>query len=155
MKLTIPNTFLAGYDFSSPEPNHSPQIKYDSGTKNHYCQLDSNTSFSPAIKKKYTQLTNKDHVWIRAQVDIFIPRENTDEPPLLVMTFSRREGLYGYNAIALPQDSIRKGEWLKLNYDYLTPDIRSAKDEFQCYMWYRGKKPVFIDNLKADVFVPK
>jgi hypothetical protein len=38
---------------------------------------------------------------------------------------------------------------------YLTPESPDPEDIIQVYVWYRGKKELYLDDLKIDLFEPK
>ena len=142
------------YDFEQPDTNRYQNYVADSLHGKAF-RLDESMGFSPEIRTTYSGLTNKDHAWIRAGVDIFIPEGYREELPLLVLTFERKEGAYGYRSYGIDTSIYKPGQWGKIQVDYLTPNIRSNDDFFKIYIWHRGKSPVFIDNLKADVFEPR
>jgi hypothetical protein len=106
------------------------------------------------FETQFRELTHKDHVWIRASIDVRYP-ENFDGPlPCFVMTMERKEGSYRYFA---PEMTIDSGfnHWHKLEFEYLTPEIRDTRDRFKCYVWKRGKSEFDIDNLKIELFKKK
>lgn len=110
--------------------------------------------FSPAFEMAYTQITAKDHAWLRAEVMVFpmiVPDENTAS---LVITFQHKGEPYNYRAasISLKEYTMKPGEWNKMRVDYLTPEVRSKDDTVKIYFWLQGKTPVLIDNLKVEIF---
>jgi len=142
------------YNFEEADTNRIANYITDSlGGKSF--RLDSIVNFSPEIRTTYNGLTNKDHAWVRAGVDILIPYGYNEELPLLTITFERKEGAYGYRTYGIDTSVYKPGQWGKIRIDYLTPNIRSGNDFFKCYVWHRGKTPIQIDNLKADVFEPR
>lgn len=142
------------YNFEDTDTNRYQNYQADS-IKGRIFRLDETMGFSPEIRTTYSGLTGKDHAWVRAGVDVFIPSGYSEELPLLVVTFERKEGAYGYRSYGLDTSIYKPGHWGKIEADYLTPNIRNKDDFFKIYVWHRGKSPVFIDNLKADVFEPR
>lgn len=142
------------YTFEQADTNRFANYVTDSlGGKSF--RLDSTVNFSPEIRTTYSGLTNKDHAWVRAGVDILIPAGYNEELPLLTITFERKEGAYGYRTYGIDTSVYKPGKWGKIRVDYLTPNIRSGNDFFKCYVWHRGKTPIQIDNLKVDIFEPR
>ncbi|MFH1118806.1 MAG: hypothetical protein V1775_03215 [Bacteroidota bacterium] len=142
------------YNFEEADINRETSYVTDNiGGKSF--RLDSIVNFSPEIRTSYNGITNKDHAWIRASVDIFIPSGYNTELPLLILTFERKEGTYGYRAYEIDTSVFKPGQWGSISTDYLTPHIRSGEDFFKIYVWHRGKTAILIDNLKADVFEPR
>jgi hypothetical protein len=64
----------------------------------------------------------------------------------------RKEGAYGYKAFNL---SPTKGELKDTTFLYLTPEIRSDKDEFKMDIWKRIPVNLEIKSLKLTIFEPK
>ena len=116
--------------------------------------LDQQHPFSPAFEMPFREITGKDHAWIRAELMVFptsIPDENSAS---LVVTFQHKGEIYNYRAasISLKEFEIKPGKWNKMRMDYLTPEVRSEDDSVKIYFWLQGKEPVFIDNMKIDIF---
>jgi hypothetical protein len=118
-------------------------------------RMDSANSFSVTLEKRYYQLTEKDLAWIRASVWCFVPAGHTEEPPLLVATFDHQNQPYKFRTTEYKNGSVQKGKWVKLTLDYQTPEVHSERDKLNVFVWYRGKKPVFIDDLKAEMYEPQ
>ncbi len=102
----------------------------------------------------YKELTKKDHAWIRTTMDVRYPDNFSGSLPCLVMTMEYKGGVYGYLAPEIKIDS-SKNKWYTLTFDYLTPEPRTTKDIFKCYVWKRGSSTFDIDNFKIEVFEPK
>jgi len=118
-------------------------------------RMDSTFSYSPDIRIPYRDLTSKDHLWIRASVDILLPAGYNEELPILAVMMDRRGGAYYYHSFPIDTSIYKPGQWGRIEFDYLTQNLRSTKDRIKCHVWHRGKTPILIDNLKADVFEPK
>jgi len=110
--------------------------------------------FSSSLEMPFTQITSKDHAWIRASVNVFPVKEVSENMASLVITFQHDGELYNYRAtsIALQKFAMKPGKWNLMTVDYLTPEVRSAQDSVKIYFWLQGKTPVYIDNLKVDIF---
>jgi hypothetical protein len=110
-------------------------------------QMNEQVPFSPGPDLTYNEITEKDHAWIRASVKVFIPGDYKDELPLLVATFNHNDVPYKYMAKELNKDSVKRDAWNELKMDYLTPEVRSKRDNLKIYIWQRGKGTVFIDDM--------
>ena len=112
--------------------------------------LKNNQEFLPLFEKKYCELSQKDHVWIKFSVKV--KSINQNEPlPCLVLTMERKEGAYGYSAPEIKGD-ITKNEWIDFQIEYLTPEIRNTHDLFKCYIWKRGKTEIDVKDVRIEIF---
>jgi hypothetical protein len=146
---------IGNYDYTEIDSNSYKNYVFDTLTHSQVFQLDSSMSFSQNILTTYKGMTDKEYLWIRASVDVFIPEGYREELPVLVTTFTRKEGIYSYKATGLSKDKLKPNQWVKLKLDILTPEVRNVNDHFQAYAWHRGKKPIYIDNFKVDIFETK
>lgn len=142
------------YTFDDPFAGMESYFVSDS-SHGYILRLDSTLAFSPEIRTTFRGLTSKAYAWVRAGVDVLIPKGYHEDLPLLVMTFDRREGSYYYHSFGPDTALYKPGTWAHIEADVITPNVRSRDDFFRIYVWSRGKQPVYIDNLKADVYEPK
>ena len=110
--------------------------------------------YSVSISYKFKELTGKDHVWLRASIDLRYPNDFVEPFPCLVMTMEYKGRSYGYYAPELKADSLNNN-WQRFVFDYMSPEIRTKNDRFKCYIWKRGSNGFDIDNFKIEVFEPK
>jgi hypothetical protein len=103
------------------------------------------------FESPYRELTQKDHIWIKAGMDIRFPDKYQGPLPCFVMTMERKEGSYAYFAPEIRIDS-GYNKWERVEYEYLTPEIRNSHDRFKVYIWKRGKEVFDIDNVKVELF---
>lgn len=115
-------------------------------------KMHKDNAFSPGINKKYNELTQLDHVWIKSMVDIFVPHGYQGKPPLLVHAFHYKGDAYKYRAVTIKEDEIRYGQWNKLEYWYLTPEVRTTDDNLKIYIWHSSADTAYISNFKVEVF---
>jgi len=116
-------------------------------------RLDQMHPFSPAFEMSFSELTKKDHAWIKAEVMVF-PTEVENTRAWLVITFQHKGENYNYRAKSISADDIlmKPNTWNRLQMDYLTPEVRSKNDHVKAYFWLEGGDPVYIDNLKFDIY---
>ena len=115
-------------------------------------RMDSSISFSPSFKAKYKDITNKYYAWVRASVWVYPIYEIKETPTLLVVTFLHKGKAYKYRTIDLRNEKLKLHQWNKISLDYLTPEVRSSNDELSVYIWNRGKKEIYFDDLEVVVF---
>lgn len=117
-------------------------------------RLDESHPFSPAMEMPYSQITAKDHAWLRAEVEVYPVSDVQENMASLVITFQHKGEPYNYRAtsISLKKYEMKPGQWNTMRVDYLTPEVRSKYDTVKTYFWLQGKKPVYIDNLKVEIF---
>jgi hypothetical protein len=125
-------------------------------TTNKILRLTAENPFSPGTEISFHELTSGDHVWIRASVRIFFEGELQQHPASLVVSFMHKGEVYKYRAesILKAQYNPQGGNWFTVSFDYLTPEVRSANDRMKAYFWLQGSEPVYIDDLKMEVFEP-
>jgi hypothetical protein len=117
-------------------------------------RLDSTMEFSPGIDVRFKDFTRKDYAWIRASIYVFPTADVKANDGILVVTFSHHGKYYKYRGRSLsdPEFNVRPRQWNIITADYITPEIRSKNDRLSVYFWYRGKAPVYVDDLQIDVF---
>lgn len=117
-------------------------------------RLDESHPYSSGFEAPYSQITAKDHAWLRLEVMVF-PVDSIDENTgSLVITVLHKGENYGYRAksVSLKEFAMKPRSWNRMSMDYLTPEVRSTDDVVKIYFWLQGKKPVLIDNLKIDIY---
>ncbi len=121
---------------------------------NYSLRMDDLHPFSSTFEMPYTQITNKDHAWLRAEVKVFPVCAVKENMASLVITFQHKGEAYHYRALSISQESpaMKPGQWNTMRMDYLTPEIRSKDDTIKIYFWLQGKDPVYIDNMKITIF---
>jgi len=121
---------------------------------NRFYRLNENQEFFPILETPFSSLAQTDHVWIKVIMDIRFPKDFNRELPCLVNTMERKIWPYGYSSTDLTMDTL-PNQWRKIEVMYLTPEIRSVKDRYKCYIWNRGKNTFDIDNVKLEIYKKK
>lgn len=165
--LLIGRYFYGGKEVLKSEEKFNKKVVYSNGFENikliHRCdslkysgkyslKMDSSIHFSPSYKVKYKDLTNKYFAWIRASVWVYPIHKLTETPVSFVVTFSHKGKAYKYTTIDLKKANLILHEWNEISIDYLTPEVRSTNDELSIYIWNRGKKEIFFDNMEVLIF---
>lgn len=144
---------LASWDFINDK---DPRFIRDS-IANGFYRMSKEEEYSKTFSFKFNEITSKDHAWLEASISIRfpeLPSESNPEAPLLVMSMEHKHGIYAYHATELKPDSNSNG-WIRYKMVFLTPEMRSNKDEFKCYIWNRSKQLIEVNEFKLDQFEPK
>ena len=116
--------------------------------------LDSSTIYSPVIEASYREITDHDHAWIRASVYIYPTVDLKTNPFSFVIHFEHNGYAYKYKAFDSEKMNLKLNEWNRICFDYLTPEVRRKTNNLKVYIWYRGKKALFVDDLQVEIFEP-
>jgi nitrogen fixation-related uncharacterized protein len=148
-KYRYQKTLLISENFDEEE-NKGNQ----SENNNYFHRMNEEDEYYSILETPYGELTQKDHVWIKASMDVRFPENFEGQMPCIVNSMERKIWAYGYSATDIKLDSI-PNHWRHVEAIYLTPEIRSHKDIFKCYIWKRGKSSFDIDNLKLEIYKRK
>jgi len=164
-KLLLIKRSFDGTEIFQDEHNYNCSFKKvidfnDSGQKDstfvitgqYSFKLDSSTIYSPCIEISYSQLTTKDHAWIRITGEVFPTQDVLSNPFSLVVHFNHKDYPYKYTAFDSEKMNLEVNKWNKISFDYLTPEVRWKRDNLKVYFWQRGKFPLYVDNLAISVY---
>lgn len=113
--------------------------------------------WGPQYKIRYDHLVpkNKDHAWLRITVNYFNEEAIEINPASLVVTMPHEDYQLKYHAFDFEKFPSKRGEWNTLRFDYITPFPYSEKDYFAIYLWHKGKKKIWFDDLIIDSYLRK
>ncbi len=125
----------------------------------HYSlKMDSLLQFSPVFSISFKDLTQNNYSRIQASVWVYPVYKLSETPCSLVVTFQHGNVAYKYHAYDLnnPVNSrkLKLNQWNKITVDYLIPEVRQKSGKMEVYIWNRGKKDIFFDDLKVELFNP-
>lgn len=147
---------------AASEEHFTDEARYTGHQLCHYTfddQPDSSFSFTaevpwtPGPDVPFSQLTRKDHAWLRASARLWVGDSIPDAPPpVMVMTFHHDGETYQYRTgeWKIPQGT--RNAWVPITMDYLTPEVRSTKDNLKVYIWNEHGGPWRVDDLKVEVW---
>ena len=146
---------LLNLSFDNPEKGKEKH--YDTNyvcTGSYSLRMDSSFIYSPGLQIKYKDITNKYYAWIRATVNAYPLSPLEQSEALLVVTFTHNGKNYKYRTASIlnKKYNVELNKWNKISIDYLTPEVRSKNDKLTVYIWYRGKKDIYIDDLVVESF---
>jgi hypothetical protein len=155
-KLLLVDRSVDGFEKLMNEKDYRSTILYknsfDTITDTKAFVLDEKNHFSPGPDLKYSQITKKDHAWIKISARIFIPKEYDEELPIIVATFHHKGLTYKYFTYELKKDQLNFNAWNTIQFDYLTPEVRTTDDNLKVYVWHRGKNRILVDDLVINKY---
>ncbi|MFA5417121.1 MAG: hypothetical protein WC341_01555 [Bacteroidales bacterium] len=120
--------------------------------------MDSSIQFSPGFKIKYKDINCKEYAWFRISVWVYPVYPLNETSASLIVSFQHKGDNYKYRGIDLDKPEIasqlKLNQWNKITMDYLTPEVRSKNDNLVVYVWNRGKKSIYFDDLIIEMYTP-
>ena len=165
--LLVDRSFDTSEAFTDPEQYHERMLarldfeEEGNGKGGPSCSgarsflLDSSRMYSPSVEASYAEITDRDHAWIRITACVYPLEAGEDHPFSLVVHFTHKGYPYKYRAYDSENMELKKGEWNRITFDYLTPEVRRKSDRLKVYFWNRGPGMVYIDDLKVEVWERK
>ncbi|RLD44909.1 MAG: hypothetical protein DRI89_02545 [Bacteroidetes bacterium] len=120
-------------------------------TGNKFYRLAENQDYALTRQIDYSELTDKDHLWVVLSFDLRFADDFEGQWPCMVITMDRKGGNYGYYAPQIKPKSLNN-KWEKYTFEYLTPELRNRDDDVKFFFWKRGKSSFDVDNFKVEVF---
>jgi len=119
-------------------------------------KLDKDSIYSPYIEVAYNKLTQKDYAWIRVSAFVYPSKKDIEDNAFsLVLNFMHKGYPYKYKTLEANKMELIPDQWNKIEFEYLTPEVRKTTDKFRTIIWYRGNGSLFVDDLKVEVFEKK
>ena len=132
---------------------HTDTLHALSGTRSY--RLSPQSIYSPTLRIDYAAITKNDHAWIRATVWYYPVHDLKENPATLVITFDHKGKPYSYGGYDLEKFPWKLNTWNSFTADFVTPYPYSRKDNLVIYLWLRGDKELYIDNLHVVAFDKK
>jgi hypothetical protein len=147
---------LASYDFENRDFQNRLNLDSNFVKNGKFAfRMDSAMQFSPGISMTYGELSKIGKAHIRAVAWIYSKEPFNANPGSLVATSNHSGSNYKYESVGFDDERMRTGQWNKVILHYLTPDSPDPEDILQVYIWYRGNKELYIDDIKIELFEPK
>jgi len=128
-------------------------------TGNRSLKMDSTLVYSPSFRIPFAEMTDNYYAWIKVSVWVYPVHDPDETPSALVVTFQHKGKNYSYRTQAFNSPEVKKNlklnRWNRVEMVYLTPEVRKKEDELLVYIWNRGKKDIYFDDLKIDILEPK
>jgi len=119
--------------------------------------LDSTQDYAYVYRVPYEAITKSDHILLRISGSFFLP--DAVAPKLSLCTGIMHEGkMYFFRATDADRlADLKQGEKNTIVLDYITPHMRSQRDEVNIYFWLREPypHPIRISDVKIKLFEPR
>ncbi|MBK6893050.1 MAG: hypothetical protein IPH00_07925 [Flavobacteriales bacterium] len=150
---------------ASSEEHFTDEARYTGHELCHYTfddRPDSSFHFTPEVPwtpgpdAAFSELTGQDHAWLRASARLWVGDSlPSAPPPVMVMTFHHEGETYQYRTGEWKIPPGIRNAWVQMTMDYLTPEVRSPKDNLKVYVWNEHGGPWRVDDLKVEVWERK
>lgn len=115
-------------------------------------KLSIDSIYSPGIEIPYSEITTKDHAWLRIKVWVYPVVDLVQNPFSLIAHFSHNNYSYKYFKFESEKLTLKLNNWNEIKVDYLTPEVRKRSDRFKFNVCLRGKYPLYVGGVKVDVY---
>jgi hypothetical protein len=147
---------LNNYDFENKDSPFIGNLVSDIVYQGQYAfRMDAGMAFSPGLQSSFAELSKKSPLGIRVTTWIYSQIPFAENPGSLVITCNHKGLNYRYETISFEKENLKPGQWNKVVMYYLTPKSPDPDDMIQVYVWYRGNKELYVDDLKIEVSEPK
>ena len=144
-------------DFEDKEGKDSSFYSHDFAHSGSYSlKMDSLIQFSPAFRISYHELNKNKYNRCRVEVWVYPVHPLSEIPCSLVINFENKGRAIKYQAYNLdnPLNSkkLRLNHWNRIEVNYFVPKPQHKSDQLVIYVWNRGKKVIYFDDLKVELF---
>lgn len=111
--------------------------------------------FSSLFKVPYEELCPTDHCWMVLEVSFL---DTITDGVYLTTSMSRKDKSYGYRAPLALEKIVRndsRSNVIHTRSYYLTPHLRSERDQFTAYVWNPALNNVTIQRMTVEVYAKK
>lgn len=140
-------------DFESPtnSVHYDTSIVYN-GKFSYF--INENIEYGPTYELAYRDITDDYFAYFRSSVYVFPDYPINDFDVLLVFSFENNGKPYKYRKYNLndPKFNIKSGQWGRVYFDYLSPEILDKDDKIKLYIWNIDKQRLYIDNVQVESF---
>ena len=118
-------------------------------------KLNNNIKQSPSIEATYAEITQKDYAWIKVKTYVYSINDLKENPFNLIVTFNHNQYPYKYIRYPSGKMNMKLNTWNKIEFDYLTPEVRSKEDYLKVYFEHDNDGALYIDDLEVEVYERK
>jgi len=148
---TFNTKMLEFYDFEDvgiiPDTN---LVKWSDGK---VFKLNKQNPFSPHFQITYEDLNLDEYSILKVTANVYPIHSPMDNPLVFTATFMHKGYAYSYFGKQLDDQMLQLNTWNKVEFYYLTPEVRKESDPFRTTFWLKGELPVFIDDFKVQLLV--
>ncbi len=148
------------------ESNYSERVIYETSfedisvsksehsfTGNKSFKLNEQSMYTPPFKTPYSEITDKDHAFIKVTAKVYKTGQENNNPTLLTSSFDYKNAVYKWEKKSLIDLPIH--QWSEIEMIYLTPETRTEQDKLTVQFWHRSNSAIFIDDLVIKAYEPK
>ncbi len=111
--------------------------------------------FSPMYETDWMGLSLHEFGIIKVSARVWSEFSTAENPFYLTATFMHNGYAYAYKSQMPDPDVFKPGKWNDVEMYYLTPEVRKAYDPFRVTIWLPGSKPVLVDEMKVELYIPQ
>ncbi len=115
-------------------------------------EVNSTNQFSPMYEATYDELGLEEYGILKVSVRLFPVVAMENNHFYFTATFMHKGEAYAYWAKLLLDTDLILNTWNQLDFYYLTPEVRRSSDAFRTTFWLQGQYPVYIDDMKVELF---
>jgi hypothetical protein len=153
-----PGKTIAYSGFESPTETKGGSYVSDTAYSGKYAYLITDKdAHAPAIKLPFSDFCKGEYAWIHITMMVkpLGDFEKLEAIPYACFLNSKDKA-YKWESFDVKSDtSFRVGQWNKVSFDYLTPDVRTPNDNFCVSLWLAGGGPVLVDDFRAVAYIKK
>jgi hypothetical protein len=142
---------LKKLDFESSDKKDA--ARFYSGT--YSFKLNELTPASDTIKATYSEITQKDHAWLKITANVYPTKDTAGNPFSLVVHFTHNGYPYKYITYDSKKMNLEPNKWNSITFYYLTPEVRRKSNELKVYFTTKKNADAYIDDLQVEVYEKK
>lgn len=113
------------------------------------------TPATDTIKAPYSEITTKDHAWLKITAAVYPTKDVTTDPFSLVIHFTHNGYPYKYITYDSKKMNLELNKWNQITFCYLTPEVRRKSNELKVYVATKSNADAYIDDLQVEVYEKK
>jgi len=140
---------LGFYDFEDVGIN--PDTNLVKGSDGKVFELNKQNPFSPHFQITYEDMHVNEYAILKVTANIYPIYPPLENPLVYTATFMHKGYAYSYYGKQLDDQTLRLNTWNKVEFYYLTPEVRKESDPFRTTFWLKGELPVYLDDFKVEL----
>ncbi len=165
--LLVNRTFYGDEDFKDQSGYTSKVLKkldFETSDKKDAAQfhsgafsfkLNDSTPATDTIKAPYSEITTKDHAWLKITASVYPTKDTATNPFSLVVHFTHNGYPYKYITYPSKKMNLELNKWNNITFYYLTPEVRRKSNELKIYFTTKTNADVYIDDLQVEIYEKK
>ncbi len=117
-------------------------------------ELNQEIEFSPNWEMPFNELTDQDHVWMKATATAYVPKESNGKTPLLTVMTIHKDAAYKYRSYSPVRTHPDYPELKIYELEYLSPELRRTDDKLRLVFWNQDREKVYAHSFTIEVLAP-